>query len=323
MEQQNESHAIDATRVTQTYDQSQIQVLEGLEAVRRRPGMYIGVDRRRRRPAPPGLRRCVDNAIDEAHGRLLRRISRSFSTPTAPSPSRDNGRGIPVGIHPEDGRFRGGGVPDAACTRAASSTARATRSPAVCTASALSVVNALSTDLEVEDLAEDGKLFRQRDSNGGKPEGPLTVVGTADTTGTRVTLHPDPEIFETLDFQFDTLKYRLRELAFLNAGLKITLEDKREGNEDKREFHDEGGIVSFVGLSEPQQRGHAAKDDLVLRLEGRHLRRDRHAVQRHLFRRRSSPSPTTSRPRRAASIWTASRRRSRARSTTTRGATTF
>ena len=79
-----------------------------------------------------------------------------------------------------------------------------------------------------------------------------------------MTFHPDPEIFETLDFQFDTLKYRLRELAFLNAGLKITLEDKREGKEDKREFHYEGGIVSLRGLSEPQQRGHAAKDDLVL-----------------------------------------------------------
>jgi len=256
------------TQVTEAYDQSQIQVLEGLEAVRRRPGMYIGSTDIR------GLHHLVyeivDNSIDEAMAGYCTHIEVVINEDGSVS-VQDNGRGIPTGIHPKVGisavevcltKLHAGGKFDGSGYKVSGGLHGV----------GLSVVNALSTHLEVE-VHQDGKVFHQK-YNVGKPEAPLAVIGECDNTGTCVTFHPDPAIFETLDFQFDVLKVRLRELAFLNAGLRISLEDKREGREDKRDFHYEGGIVSFVEYLNRNKESvferpiwfHGAKDDATVEI---------------------------------------------------------
>ena len=224
----------------ESYDESQIQVLEGLEAVRKRPGMYIGTT------SSKGLHHLVweivDNSIDEALAGYCSEIKVTIEKDNSITVV-DNGRGIPVGIHEKMGRpavevimtvlhaggkFGGGGYKVSGGLHGVGA----------------SVVNALSSVLEVY-VHRDGHIYYQKFMRG-VPQEDLTIIGDSDHTGTTIHFIPDGQIFtETLDFEFDTLATRMRELAFLNKGLKLILEDKRE--EDKTaEYHYEGGISSYV-----------------------------------------------------------------------------
>lgn len=223
------------------YDASQIQVLEGLEAVRKRPGMYIGST------SSEGLHHLVweivDNSIDEALAGFADEINLIIEKDESITVI-DNGRGIPVDIQAKTGRpaletvftilhaggkFGGGGYKVSGGLHGVGS----------------SVVNALSTTLDVY-VHKDGKIYHQQYAQG-KVVHDVEVIGETDKHGTTVKFVPDPEIFkETVEFHFDKLATRVRELAFLNKGLKITVEDKREGKEKFLEYHYEGGIKSYV-----------------------------------------------------------------------------
>ena len=224
----------------QEYGADQIQILEGLEAVRKRPGMYIGTT------SEKGLHHLVyeivDNAVDEALAGYCNEITVTINKDGSVTVV-DNGRGIPTGIQEKagipavevvftilhaGGKFGGGGYKVAGGLHGVGA----------------SVVNALSDWLEVE-IYRDGKVHKQRYEKG-KIIHPLEVTGNTRKRGTKVTFMPDATIFETLNFDFDTLRTRLREMAFLTKGLKITLADKRAGKEKEREFHYEGGIKEFV-----------------------------------------------------------------------------
>lgn len=225
----------------QEYDAGQIQVLEGLEAVRKRPSMYIGSTSSR------GLHHLVweitDNSIDEAlagYCDLIDVIIEEDNSITV----KDNGRGIPTDIHEESGKpaveliltvlhaggkFGGGGYKVSGGLHGVGA----------------SVVNALSTHLEVY-VHRDGKVHYLRFEKG-EPIGEIKVIGDTDITGTIINFKPDPEIFtETTVYDYDILKNRLRELAFLNRKLTITLEDKRDTDKEKEAFYYEGGIKSYV-----------------------------------------------------------------------------
>ncbi|MCL2255594.1 MAG: DNA topoisomerase (ATP-hydrolyzing) subunit B [Firmicutes bacterium] len=227
-------------KVNENYDSSKIQILEGLDPVRKRPGMYIGSTDER------GLHHLVteivDNSVDEALAGhctdILIEIQRDGSCSVT-----DNGRGIPVEIHPKEkistvevvltklhagGKFGDGGYKVSGGLHGVG----------------LSVVNALSEWLEVE-VYRDGKVYRQKYMRG-IPMRALAEVGKSSKRGTKVTFFPDSEIFETLDFQYDYLRTRIREAAYLNKGLKLTLADRRVGREKEETFKFDGGILDFV-----------------------------------------------------------------------------
>ncbi len=228
------------TEVKQEYNAEQIQVLEGLEPVRKRPGMYIGST------SETGLHHLVyeivDNSVDEALAGYCHHIEVTILKDNSIRVS-DDGRGMPVDIHPKlgipavevihtvlhaGGKFGGGGYKVSGGLHGVGA----------------SVVNALSEAMEVE-VKRDGKIYRQRYERG-KTMSPLEVIGTADHTGTTTWFKPDGQIFDTLVYSFATLEHRLREMAFLNKGIKISLTDERPEPAKKLEFHYEGGIKEFV-----------------------------------------------------------------------------
>ena len=245
----------------EVYDESQIQVLEGLEAVRKRPGMYIGST------GPRGLHHLVyeivDNSIDEALAGVCTHIEVEV-LPGDVVTVRDNGRGIPVGMNEKlglpsvtvvltvlhaGGKFGGSGYKVSGGLHGVGS----------------SVVNALSEWLEVE-VSREGHVYAQRFERG-VPVDDLAVIGDTDATGTLIRFKADPAVFtETTEYEFDVLQKRLREQAFLNAGLKITLTDSRDPeNTVSQEYCYEGGISSFVEFMN-KTRGYQVLHDQVVHM---------------------------------------------------------
>ncbi|MCI5791511.1 MAG: DNA topoisomerase (ATP-hydrolyzing) subunit B [Clostridiales bacterium] len=227
-------------KINKAYDQDAIQVLEGLEPVRVRPGMYIGST------DVHGLHHLVtevvDNSIDEALAGYCTHIE-VFIQPDGSVAVQDNGRGIPTGIIEKEGKsavevvltklhaggkFGGGGYKISGGLHGVG----------------VSVVNALSNSLVVT-VKQNGNIYCQHFSRG-KPLDTLTVVGKTEETGTRVEFMPDDTIFETVKFEYEIMRARLRELAYLNKGLRITITDQRAGQEQSETLHYEGGIVDFV-----------------------------------------------------------------------------
>jgi len=227
-------------KIETKYDENQIQVLEGLDAVRKRPGMYIGST------SAAGLHHLVyeivDNSIDEALAGYCTEIKVDINPDNSVTVT-DNGRGIPVGIHPQQGiptvevvltilhaggKFGGGGYKVSGGLHGVGS----------------SVVNALSEKLEVE--VSDGEHVHYQSYERGKPTCALKVIGDTTATGTKITFKPDPEIFETLIFDYDVLHKRLREQAYLNRGVKIIFSDLRDADREPVILHAEGGITEYV-----------------------------------------------------------------------------
>ena len=238
----------------QEYGASQIQVLEGLEAVRKRPGMYIGST------SPRGLHHLVyevvDNSIDEALQGYCSDIY--VSNEDGSVLVKDNGRGIPVDIHPKTGKstletvltnlhaggkFGGGGYKVSGGLHGVG----------------VSVVNALSKWM-VAEVYLNGKRYKQTYEKG-LPTSKLEVVGESQDKGTMIQFMPDETIFDEIEFKYETLEYRLRELSFLNKGIKIVFEDKREGQEKRKEFHYTGGLVEYIKYLNKSRTG--IHDDIV------------------------------------------------------------
>ena len=227
-------------KVNTQYDAAQIQVLEGLEAVRKRPGMYIGSTGAR------GLHHLVyevvDNSVDESLAGYCKHIKISINKDGSVT-VEDDGRGMPVDNHPKlgipavevihtvlhaGGKFGGGGYKVSGGLHGVGA----------------SVVNALSTDMVVE-IKRNGNIYRQEYKRG-KTVTPLEVIGESKSTGSKTTFWPDAEIFETVEFDYDTLQHRFREMAFLNKGIKISITDERVTPKKKEVFHYEGGLKEYV-----------------------------------------------------------------------------
>lgn len=249
----------DNTQVEHAYGADDIQILEGLEAVRKRPGMYLGST------GESGLHHLVyeivDNAIDEALAGYCTEINVKI-LPGDVIEVTDNGRGIPTGIHPKEkisaatvvytilhagGKFGGGGYKVSGGLHGVGA----------------SVVNALSEWLEL--TVYDGKeIHFQRFENGGHYKEQMKVIGTTDKTGTQVRFKPDSTIFHSTEFKYDILLDRLREQAFLNAGLKIVLSDLRDEDKPKQEvLQYEGGIISYVEWLQKKRGAEALHPDVV------------------------------------------------------------
>lgn len=237
------------------YDAAQIQVLEGLEAVRKRPGMYIGST------GPRGLHHLVyeivDNSVDEALAGYCKTIKVTICKDNSVM-VEDDGRGMPVDKHPKmgipavevihtvlhaGGKFGGGGYKVSGGLHGVGA----------------SVVNALSTHMEVE-IKRNGNIYKQCYERG-KTVTPLEIIGESKKTGSKTTFWPDPEIFETTVFDFDTLENRLREMAFLNKGIKIVFKDEREGKKRSETYHYEGGLKEFVKFQ--NQNKDAVHPDII------------------------------------------------------------
>ncbi|MDE6880874.1 MAG: DNA topoisomerase IV subunit B, partial [Oscillospiraceae bacterium] len=232
--------SLNVAPVDHEYGGSEIQVLEGLEAVRKRPGMYIGST------SESGLHHLVyeivDNAIDEALAGFCDEITVTINDGDTVTVT-DNGRGIPVDIQPQTGRpalevvftvlhaggkFGGGGYKVSGGLHGVGA----------------SVVNALSEWLAVQ-VHKDGKIYEMKFARGEITQ-EMRVVGETDRTGTAVTFKPDREMFDTTTYSYDTIHTRMRQQAFLNAGVKITTVDQRPGQEDRDEMRYEGGIREYV-----------------------------------------------------------------------------
>ena len=239
-EERNELNELNATQVEHEYGASEIQVLEGLEAVRKRPGMYIGST------SASGLHHLVyeivDNAIDEALAGYCDHITVEILDGDVIRVT-DNGRGVPVDIQPQTGKpalevvytvlhaggkFGGGGYKVSGGLHGVGG----------------SVVNALSEWMEVR-VHKNGQIYEVKFSRGNITQ-EMTVVGTTERTGTEVVFKPDPEMFETTVYDYETLHRRMREQAFLNAGVRILMADRRPGQETEEDMHYEGGIREFV-----------------------------------------------------------------------------
>ncbi|MDR1496443.1 MAG: DNA topoisomerase (ATP-hydrolyzing) subunit B [Clostridiales Family XIII bacterium] len=244
---------VDASK--QKYDAEQIEVLEGLEPVRQRPGMYIGST------GPRGLHHLVyevvDNSVDEAIAGFCKNIRITIQKDDSVV-VEDDGRGMPVDKHPKlgvpavevihtvlhaGGKFGGGGYKVSGGLHGVGA----------------SVVNALSEHMEVE-VKRNGNIYRQTYSRGATTSA-LEIVGESRRTGSKTAFKPDPEIFDEIEFDFTTIEHRMREMAFLNKAVRITLKDEREGKKRKEEFYYEGGIKEFV--KHQNESRNALHDDII------------------------------------------------------------